>query len=186
MYQSAPAYVIVPLIGADGAGKTTLWRALGEAAQQRDPAVAPRSIQMQGGSASLFDVRYGAPSALQIVDFADAFAEQILFGATRFGAAVLVVSATESVVEGTRQSVERAQLFGVPIVAVALTQCDKVDDVEMTDLIVLEVRELLNKYRMGGDQTTVVPMPGLRMTARGGREPEMAGGADVLLQTLCR
>ena len=39
---------------------------------------------------------------------------------------------------------------------VALNKCDAVDDPEMLDLVEMEVRELLNKYKFDGDKAKVV------------------------------
>ena len=46
-------------------------------------------------------------------------------------------------------------------IVVALNKCDAVDDPEMLDLVEMEVRELLNKYKFHGDNAPVVEVAAL-------------------------
>jgi len=45
---------------------------------------------------------------------------------------------------------------GVPCVLVFLNKCDAVEDEELTDLVEMEVRELLSKYQFPGDDVPVI------------------------------
>ena len=49
-----------------------------------------------------------------------------------------------------------ARQVGLQHIVVVLNKCDAVDDPEMLDLVEMEVRELLNKYKFDGDTATVV------------------------------
>ena len=51
----------------------------------------------------------------------------------------------------TREHVLLARQVGLQHIVVVLNKCDAVDDPEMLDLVEMEVRELLNKYKFDGD-----------------------------------
>ena len=51
----------------------------------------------------------------------------------------------------TREHVLLARQVGLNHIVVFLNKCDAVDDPEMLDLVEMEVRELLNKYKFDGD-----------------------------------
>jgi elongation factor Tu len=70
--------------------------------------------------------------------------------------AILVVSALDSVMPQTREHVLLARQVGLNQIVVFLNKCDQVDDTEMLDLVEMEVRELLNKYKFAGDKAKVV------------------------------
>src|SRR5262249_42670050 len=56
----------------------------------------------------------------------------------------------------TREHVLLARQVGLNHIVVFLNKCDAVDDVEMLDLVEMEGRELLNKYKFDGDNAKVV------------------------------
>ena len=55
-----------------------------------------------------------------------------------------------------------ARQVGVDHIVVALNKADAVDDEELTDLVELEVRELLSAHGYGGDAVPVVRVSGLK------------------------
>jgi elongation factor Tu len=56
----------------------------------------------------------------------------------------------------TREHVLLARQVGLNHIVVFLNKCDAVDDPEMLDLVEMEVRELLTKYKFDGDNAKVV------------------------------
>jgi elongation factor Tu len=68
----------------------------------------------------------------------------------------LVVSSLDSVMPQTREHVLLAKQVGLNHIVVFLNKCDAVEDSEMLDLVEMEVRELLNKYKFDGDNAQVV------------------------------
>jgi elongation factor Tu len=56
----------------------------------------------------------------------------------------------------TKEHVLLARQVGVPCIVVFLNKCDAVEDEELTDLVEMEVRELLSKYQFPGDDTPVI------------------------------
>jgi Elongation factor Tu GTP binding domain len=146
---SQPArYTVVPFIGPDGVGKSSLVQALGNYVQRRDGLPVPPLRAVQG--ATVLDVRT-ARGFFQCVDFQSAEAEETLLRPSTFQGALLVVSASDGVLPGTVRSLQHARAAGIPRLAVALTKCDIVEDPEMLDLVEMEVRELLNKHEYDGD-----------------------------------
>ena len=80
----------------------------------------------------------------------------MITGAAQMDGAILVVSALDSVMPQTREHVLLARQVGLNHIVVFLNKCDAVDDPEMLDLVEMEVRELLNKYKFDGDNAKVV------------------------------
>ena len=144
---AAGSYLVVPLVGPDGVGKSMLLRAVAEANAMNDPSAPrmPRAVSVGGFSCDVLDVR--APSGVvQLVDFPSVVAERALLPTAGASAVVLVVNAKDSVVAGTRDALLGAHQLGLRVAAGVVTQCDDVADVELSDLVVLEVTELLAKH----------------------------------------
>jgi elongation factor Tu len=84
------------------------------------------------------------------------YIKNMITGAAQMDGAILVVSALDSVMPQTREHVLLARQVGLTEIVVFLNKCDAVEDAEMLDLVEMEVRELLNKYKFDGDKATVV------------------------------
>src|SRR5947208_2791495 len=84
------------------------------------------------------------------------YIKNMITGAAQMDGAILVVSALDSVMPQTREHVLLARQVGLNHLVVFLNKCDQVDDAEMLDLVEMEVRELLNKYKFNGDNAPVV------------------------------
>jgi elongation factor Tu len=92
------------------------------------------------------------------------YVKNMITGAAQVDAAILVVSALDGVMPQTREHVVLAQQVGVRHIVVALNKADVADD-ELTELIELDVRELLSRYGYPGEQIPVVKVSGLRALA---------------------
>src|SRR5438132_2545493 len=84
------------------------------------------------------------------------YIKNMITGAAQMDGAILVVSALDSVMPQTREHVLLARQVGLTHIVCALNKCDAVEDAEMLDLVEMEVRELLNKYKFPGDTAKVV------------------------------
>ena len=84
------------------------------------------------------------------------YIKNMITGAAQMDGAILVVSALDSVMPQTREHVLLARQVGLNHIVVFLNKCDAVDDAEMLDLVEMEVRELLNKYKFDGDNAPVI------------------------------
>jgi len=89
------------------------------------------------------------------------YIKNMITGAAQMDGAILVVSALDSVMPQTREHVLLARQVGLNHIIVALNKCDAVEDAEMLDLVEMEVRELLSKYKFDGDNAKVVQVAAL-------------------------
>ena len=97
------------------------------------------------------------------------YIKNMITGAAQMDGAILVVSALDSVMPQTREHVLLARQVGLNHLVVFLNKCDAVEDAEMLDLVEMEVRELLNKYKFNGDTAKVI---------RGAALPALNGEAE--------
>ncbi|MEU6894167.1 elongation factor Tu [Streptomyces sp. NPDC046557] len=88
------------------------------------------------------------------------YIKNMVTGAAQLDGAILVVSALDGVMPQTAEHVLLARQVGVNHIVVALNKADA-GDPELTDLVELEVRELLTAHGYGGDGAPVVRVSGL-------------------------
>ena len=84
------------------------------------------------------------------------FVKNMITGAAQMDGAILVVSAADGPMPQTREHVLLARQVNVPRICVFLNKIDLVDDAELLDLVELEVRELLSKYKFPGDDIPII------------------------------
>ena len=150
-------YSVVPTIGPDGTGKTTLSASLARWLYARDPSsvTPPRALQASGMNVGVFEFRTSR-RLYQQVDFENMPTQRLLLASSPLAGAILCVSALDSLVPDTHESLMQAHGAGASRLVVALTKCDACDDVELVDLIEMEVREALRKYHYAEVDTPIV------------------------------
>ena len=84
------------------------------------------------------------------------YVKNMITGAAQMDGAILVVSSADGPMPQTREHILLARQVGVPSIVVFMNKVDMVDDTELLDLVELEVRELLSKYKFPGDDIPVV------------------------------
>jgi len=84
------------------------------------------------------------------------YVKNMITGAAQMDGAILVVSAVDGPMPQTREHILLARQVNVPSIVVFLNKCDLVEDAELLDLVELEVRELLSKYKFPGDEVPVI------------------------------
>jgi elongation factor Tu len=97
------------------------------------------------------------------------YIKNMITGAAQMDGSILVVSALDSVMPQTREHVLLARQVGLNHIVVFLNKCDAVEDAEMLDLVEMEVRELLSKYKFDGDNAPIVrgaALPALNADAK--------------------
>ena len=104
----------------------------------------------------------------------------MITGAAQMDGAILVVSAADGPMPQTREHILLARQVGVPAIVVFLNKCDMVDDKELLELVEMEVRDLLNKYKFPGD--TIPIIHGSATCALEGKNPEL--GHDAILKLM--
>ena len=107
------------------------------------------------------------------------YVKNMITGAAQMDGAILVVSAADGPMPQTREHILLARQVGVPAIVVFLNKADMVDDKELLELVELEVRELLSKYKFPGDDTPIVI--GSALKALEGDTSEMGEGSILKL-----
>jgi elongation factor Tu len=92
------------------------------------------------------------------------YIKNMITGAAQMDGAILVVSAADGPMPQTREHILLARQVNVPYLVVFLNKVDMVDDEELIELVEMEVRELLSKYKFPGDDTPVIQGSGLKAT----------------------
>ena len=108
------------------------------------------------------------------------YVKNMITGAAQMDGAILVVSAADGPMPQTREHILLARQVGVPAIVVFLNKCDMVDDKELLELVEMEVRDLLNKYKFPGD--TIPIIHGSATCALEGKNPEL--GHDAILKLM--
>ena len=112
------------------------------------------------------------------------YVKNMVTGAAQLDGAILVVSALDGIMPQTAEHVLLARQVGVDHIVVALNKADAVDDGEdavLTDLVELEVRELLSAHGYGGDAVPVVRVSGLKALEG---DPRWTAAIDALLDAV--
>ncbi|APU39254.1 elongation factor Tu [Streptomyces sp. NPDC056254] len=108
------------------------------------------------------------------------YVKNMVTGAAQLDGAILVVSALDGVMPQTAEHVLLARQVGVDHIVVALNKADA-GDPELTDLVELEVRELLTAHGYGGDGAPVVRVSGLGALEG---DPRWTGAIEALLDAV--
>ena len=82
------------------------------------------------------------------------YIKNMITGAAQMDGAILVVSAPDSVMPQTREHLLLARQVGVPKIIVFLNKIDLVDDPDLVELVVEEVKDVLKEY--GFDENTPI------------------------------
>ncbi|MFI5772859.1 elongation factor Tu [Streptomyces sp. NPDC051658] len=112
------------------------------------------------------------------------YIKNMVTGAAQLDGAILVVSALDGIMPQTAEHVLLARQVGVDHIVVALNKADAVDDGEdtvLTDLVELEVRELLSAHGYGGDSVPVVRVSGLKALEG---DPRWTSAVEALLDAV--
>ena len=84
------------------------------------------------------------------------YIKNMITGAAQMDGAILVVAADDGPMPQTREHILLARQVNVPAIVVFLNKVDMVKDPELLDLVEMEVRELLTKYKFPGDKIPVI------------------------------
>src|ERR1700746_1751839 len=158
----------VGTIGHIDHGKTTLTAAITKVLQKHNPKIVFRSFdsidnapeeKARGITIATAHVEYETANRhyahVDCPGHAD-YIKNMITGAAQMDGAILVVAATDGPMPQTKEHVLLARQVGVPYIVVFLNKCDAVEDEELTDLVEMEVRELLSKYDYPGDDTPII------------------------------
>ena len=99
------------------------------------------------------------------------YIKNMITGAAQMDGAILVVSAPDGPMPQTREHLLLARQVNVPAMVVFLNKTDLVEDEELLELVEVEIRELLNKYKFPGDEIPII---------RGSATKALEGDAQAL------
>ncbi|MFF4095397.1 elongation factor Tu [Streptomyces sp. NPDC001834] len=108
------------------------------------------------------------------------YIKNMVTGAAQLDGAILVVSALDGIMPQTAEHVLLARQVGVDHIVVALNKADA-GDPELTDLVELEVRELLTAHGYGGESVPVVRVSGLKALEG---DPRWTAAVEALLDAV--
>ncbi|TAH34911.1 MAG: elongation factor Tu [Planctomycetota bacterium] len=112
------------------------------------------------------------------------YIKNMITGAAQMDGAILVVSAADGPMPQTREHVLLARQVGVPYIVVFLNKVDLLDDPELIDLVEMEIRDLLNKYKFPGDQVPIIRGQAKAALESGGADDATNACIDELMQAL--
>src|SRR6202047_570420 len=167
-FDRSKPHVNIGTVGHIDHGKTTLTAAITKVLSKHNPNNTFRSFDTidnapeereRGITIAVSHVEYETPNRhyahVDCPGHAD-YIKNMITGPAQMDGAILVVSALDSVMPQTREHVLLARQVGLNHIVVFLNKCDAVDDPEMLDLVEMEVRELLTKYKFDGDNAVVI------------------------------
>ncbi|GHC79559.1 elongation factor Tu [Streptomyces violaceochromogenes] len=108
------------------------------------------------------------------------YVKNMVTGAAQLDGAILVVSALDGIMPQTAEHVLLARQVGVDHIVVALNKADAGDE-ELTDLVELEVRDLLTAHGYGGDSVPAVRVSGLKALEG---DPRWTASIEALLDAV--
>src|SRR4029078_991523 len=165
-FNRSKPHVNVGTIGHVDHGKTTLTAAMtlvlsklfGGEAKAYDQIDAAPEEKARGITINTAHVEYETKNRhyahIDCPGHAD-YIKNMITGAAQMDAALLVVAADDRPMPRTREHILLAKQVGVPRIVVYMNKCDKADP-ELIPLVVMELRDLLNKYEFKGDEIPIV------------------------------
>ncbi|NCN87662.1 MAG: elongation factor Tu, partial [Candidatus Pacebacteria bacterium] len=169
-------HVNIGTIGHVDHGKTTLTAAITQTLAVKVPCETNKAMVYADIESSPEEIARGVTINISHIEYetnkrhyahidapghAD-YIKNMITGAAQMDGAILVVAATDGPMPQTREHILLAKQVAVPQIVVALNKCDMVDDEELLDLVEMEVRELLTKYKFDGDNIPVVRVSALK------------------------
>src|ERR1700716_3075843 len=168
-FERTKPHVNIGTIGHIDHGKTTLTAAITKVLHDKYPNLNQASAfdtidnapeeKERGITISIAHVEYETEKRhyahVDCPGHAD-YIKNMITGAAQMDGAILVVSAADGPMPQTREHILLARQVEVPQMVVFLNKADLVDDEELLELVELEARELLTKYKYDGEKTPII------------------------------
>lgn len=193
-FERSKPHVNIGTIGHVDHGKTTLTAAItkvmsygsGAGAMAFDEIDKAPEEKARGITISTAHVEYESETRhyahVDCPGHAD-YVKNMITGAAQMDGAILVVSAADGPMPQTREHILLAYQVGVPKIVVFLNKCDMVDDEELLELVEMEIRELLSKYKFPGDDTPIIRGSALKALETSGGDDAAAKPVQELIAT---
>ena len=114
------------------------------------------------------------------------FIKNMITGAAQMDGAILVVAANDGPMPQTREHILLARQVGVPNLVVFLNKVDTIDDPDLLDLVEMELRELLSRYKFPGDEVPIIRGSALPVLQTQGKDDKAGKCIDDLMDALDR
>lgn len=166
-YERTKPHVNIGTIGHVDHGKTTLTAAITNYLAGKGQAIAMKFEDIdnapeereRGVTINISHVEYETAKRhyahIDAPGHAD-YIKNMITGAAQMDGAILVVSAPDGPMPQTTEHILLARQVNVPAIVVFMNKVDMVDDAELLDLVEIEVRELLTKYKYPGDEIPII------------------------------
>src|SRR5437660_7610157 len=169
-FDRSKPHVNVGTIGHIEHGKTTLTAAITKVLSKHNPKIMFRSFDQidkapeereRGITIAIAHVEYETGNRhyahVDCPGHAD-YIKNMITGAAQMDGAILVVSAPDGPMPQTREHILLGRQVGVPAIVVFMNKVDMIakEDQELLDLVEMELRELLSKYKYPGDDTPII------------------------------
>lgn len=188
-YQRTKPHLNIGTIGHVDHGKTTLTSAItkvlsengGATFQAYDQIDSAPEEKQRGVTINIAHIEYETANRhyahIDCPGHKD-YIKNMITGAAQMDGAILVVAANDGPMPQTREHILLARQVNVPAVVVFLNKTDMVSDPELLDLVEMEVRELLTKYKFPGDKVPVIR--GSALKALDGSEEDKKAILDLM------
>ena len=165
-FDRSKPHVNIGTIGHVDHGKTTLTAAIatllsitqGGTAKSYDQIDSAPEEKARGITINTAHVEYQTPrrhyAHVDCPGHAD-YIKNMITGAAQMDGAILVVAATDGPMPQTREHILLARQVGVPYIVVFMNKID-IADPELSDLVEMELRELLTSYGFPGDDIPII------------------------------
>lgn len=175
-FKRTKPHVNVGTIGHVDHGKTTLTAAMTQTLAKKMPSDINKPYELsdidnapeeaaRGVTINISHIEYETEKRhyahIDAPGHAD-YIKNMITGAAQMDGAILVVAANDGPMPQTREHILLAKQVNVPNIVVALNKVDMVDDPELLDLVEMEVRELLTKYKFDGDNVPIIRVSALK------------------------
>jgi elongation factor Tu len=184
-FERTKPHVNVGTIGHVDHGKTTLTAAMTKVLSMKALAEfraydtidnAPEE-KARGMTIAISHVEYESPERhyahVDCPGHAD-YIKNMITGAAQMDGAILVVAAPDGPMPQTREHILLARQVEVPAIVVFLNMTDVMDDPELLELVELELRELLTKYKFPGEEIPIIRGSALKALESESTDPDAA------------
>src|SRR3989338_6826084 len=175
-YERTKPHVNIGTIGHVDHGKTTLTAAIATVLSKQGLATAKKyedidnapEEKTRGVTINITHIEYETKKRhyahIDAPGHAD-YIKNMITGAAQMDGAILVVSAPDGSMPQTREHILLARQVNVPAIIVYLNKTDMVKDKELLDLVEMEIRDVLTKYKFPGDKIPVIKGSALKALA---------------------
>src|SRR5437762_532371 len=140
---------ITKILAAKGTAQFVAFDQIDKAPEERERGITIATAHVEYSTAKRHYAHVDCPGHADYV-------KKMIAGAAQMDGAILVVSGADGPMPQTREHILLARQVGVPYIVVYMNKADMVDDKELLELVEVEVRELLGKYKFPGDKTPII------------------------------